>query len=295
MSTVRRFNADALCDALKSHEHDHGQLPPHLSSLVPEYITLNNAGALFGPTNYPQFVQNVFRRTVKSVEDAKAADEHGPYIYLGYTNHSSQIIMFERPTAWESYPVKYWAYGQLLALHRDYSATMVSEEQLRVWGIWPTLVNETTELKINQQALQCIFDIKSELVAFSKEHPAFKEITKSTIRVSYKTHMEVDCKFEFRYRVKMVPNDPRAPLVFLSIPEDDGVLLEMVFSGGPWHLSPMTEDYETAAGNTKAYASYYLVLGKHVEDSKTPVKAIVEKHLNQFCDRVKQMGGHATE
>ncbi len=130
MSWERMCNADVLCDALKRYEHEHEQLPPHLSSLVPTYLSLNNAGALFGPTNYPQFVQSEFRKTVKSVEDAKAADENGPYVYLGHTNHSSGIILFEKPTAWIPYGSGYWA-GRVWAVRRTDRGKPVFVEELK--------------------------------------------------------------------------------------------------------------------------------------------------------------------
>ena len=140
MAYERMCNADVLCDALKCYEHEHGQLPPHLSSLVPTYLSLNNAGALFGPTNYPQFVQSEFRKTVKSVEDAKAADENGPYVYLGHTNHSSGIILFEKPTAWIPYRSGYWA-GRVWAVRRTDRGKPVFVEELKAWGVWPALID----------------------------------------------------------------------------------------------------------------------------------------------------------
>ena len=133
MAYERARNADILSNALKRYEHDHGQLPPRLSSLVPKYLSQSNAGTLFGPTRYPQFVQSEFHKTVKTVEDAQAADENGPYVYLGHTNHSSGIILFEKPTAWKPYPVQSSFHGRVFVLHHDYSAPMVSEEQVRLW------------------------------------------------------------------------------------------------------------------------------------------------------------------
>lgn len=138
MALERKANRNTLGAALKRYEHDHGRLPPLLSSLVPQYISVNDAGVLFGPTNHSYCVKSEYRRRVKSIEDARYADEHGPYVYLGYTNHSSGIVMFERPTAWLSDEIGSWTRGQVWALRRDFSELFVPEKLLQDWGIMPS-------------------------------------------------------------------------------------------------------------------------------------------------------------
>jgi hypothetical protein len=278
----RICNADVLCDALRRYEHDHKQLPPHLSSLVPEYLSLSNAGALFGPTNYPQFVQSEFRRTVKSAEDAKAADEHGPYVYLGYTNRSSGIILFEKPTAWQPYPASSSNYGNVWAVRRDNGGTMVSEELLRAWGIWPTVVSETPELKINQLAVQCLTDIMRELAALGKMYPAFKEIKDWRVYLAPNPSEDVYCSVDFQYRVKRMDNK-LGQYVYIYAPEDSGILLDIAFSE---HLGKhiTTRLYRATFGAKEIYAYCRLKTGKDAKQVETPVWAIIEKKLKVFSD-----------
>ena len=138
MSYERLINMDRLSSALKRYEHDKGHLPQSLSALVPEYVAANDVGMFFGPTNYPRFVKAEFRQPVKSAGDAMLAIMNGPYCYLGYTNHTSGVVLFEKPDAWAPYRNGSWAYGKVFVLFTNDSVRDIPEQQLRDWGIWPT-------------------------------------------------------------------------------------------------------------------------------------------------------------
>lgn len=130
---------DTLIYAMKRYEKENGRLPPLLSSLVPNYIKLEDAGVLFGPTNYPQFVNVGFRRVVRNPKDVKAADTNGPYAYLGHTNHPSEVLLFEKPNAWKSYPSSSKFHDQLWVVTRGWETDMIPEQRLRDWGLYPSI------------------------------------------------------------------------------------------------------------------------------------------------------------
>lgn len=138
MAWERLVNMDQLNSALRRYKHDKGHLPPSLSSLVPEYVAANDAGVFFGPTNYPRFVKTEFRQPVKSAGDARLAITNGPYFYLGYTNHTSGVVLFEKPDAWTPYRKGSWADGKVCVLFTNDSVRDIPEQQLRDWGVWPT-------------------------------------------------------------------------------------------------------------------------------------------------------------
>lgn len=137
-----------------------------------------------------------------------------------------------------------------------------------------------TVQSINQQALRCITNIKSELVVLSNRYSAFKHIGSEQIDASKPTSKHVGCSLSYRHQVHYI--DGR------ELPDDCGVLLAV---GIREHMPnmPMTQRYRVTIGKRGMTAYYRLEFGKDVKDMEAPVRGVVEKHLQQFRDQAERM------
>lgn len=161
----------------------------------------------------------------------------------------------------------------------------------------PTAPNNRQE--INAKAMQCITAIRQELVQFGKEHPAFKDVEqKSSTQPSLWLGDAVRGQFRFNHHTRfhrhvfkgnMNDNTMVPASVGHVEPEDNGVILMVGLTVGYIGKIETTKRFEVNVGDQRIFAFYFLQLGKDFKDQEAPVKAIIEKHLNHFCDQMKQM------
>ncbi|MBU6410226.1 MAG: hypothetical protein KGR98_07550 [Verrucomicrobia bacterium] len=83
--------------AIRDYKHQHGELPPRLSDLVPAYIPTNHI-ALFYVTN-ESAQQQVLPPDWK--ENPAQIDQYSSYVYLG-TNGVADIVAYEKTNLWKS-------------------------------------------------------------------------------------------------------------------------------------------------------------------------------------------------
>jgi hypothetical protein len=135
MCHFRAINILFLADAIQTYEHDHGSKPQQLSELVPHYISMGNVRVLYGPTNYPSAVNMACTTAASHRGDLGNVDIDSPYVYLGWTNNDGSVLLCEKPGAWVQYPQESRKHGKLWVIFKDYSLDMVTEQQLRKWGV----------------------------------------------------------------------------------------------------------------------------------------------------------------
>jgi len=90
--------------AIRSYQHQHGELPPRLSNLVPGYISTSHIAIFYVTNNFVQ--QQVLPSDWK--ENPTQIDQCSSYVYLG-TSGMQGIIAYEKTNLWKStatYPDK---------------------------------------------------------------------------------------------------------------------------------------------------------------------------------------------
>lgn len=129
MASARLHNILTLRNSLRQYQSDWDCLPQKLSDLVPNYIKLDHATVLFGPTSSVGCAKAQFRLVPRTIDAVTTADLQGPYCYLGSDARNS-ILLFEKPTAWREYPKQWWGYGHVNVLYSNWSVKLVSEREL---------------------------------------------------------------------------------------------------------------------------------------------------------------------
>ena len=83
--------------AIRSYEHQHGELPLYLSALVPDYIATNQISIFYVTNKFAQ--QQSLPLDWK--DNPTQIDRFSSYVYLG-TNSMHGIIAYEKTNLWKS-------------------------------------------------------------------------------------------------------------------------------------------------------------------------------------------------
>ena len=140
--------------------------------------------------------------------------------------------------------------------------------------------DQATVQFINQQALRFMTSIKTELVGLSNRCPAFKNIAAEPMDAAKPTSKNAGCSMNFWHQMHYVDGK--------EVLDDNGVRLAV---GIREHMSNMqtTQRYRATVGKKRVTAYYHLELGQNLKDLEAPIKAILDRNLQQFCALAEKM------
>ncbi len=140
--------------------------------------------------------------------------------------------------------------------------------------------DQATVQFINQQALRCMTSIKLELAGLSNRCPAFKTIVAEPMDAAKPTGKNAGCSMNFWHQMHYVDGK--------EVLDDSGVRLAV---GIREHMPNMqtTQRYRATVGKKRVTAYYHLELGQNLKDLEAPIKAILDRNLQQFCALAEKM------